>query len=76
MDGVKVGCPVYFDGGNYGHVAIQSQRRGYLISTDAPTPDYIGEVPYEWFTEHWGKKLLGWADHFCGHDLVLTDCPK
>jgi len=76
LKGIKVGAPIYFDGGAYGHIVLQSKRAGYVISTDAPTPDYIGEVPYSWFEKHWGYKLLGWADHFCGQDLVLTDYPK
>lgn len=70
-----IGAPHFWDE-HYGHVALQSAKKGYIISTDAPTPDYIGEVPLSWIGKHWGKTYLGWASHYNGQDLHLTKMPS
>jgi hypothetical protein len=70
-----IGAPHFWDE-HYGHVALQSDRKGYVISTDAPTNNFVGEVPIDWFTKHWGKKYLGWASVYNDVDLVLKDMPK
>jgi len=76
MSKIPVGAPIFFDGGLYGHVCLQSSRKGYVISTDAPTADYIGEVPLNWFVTHWGKKVLGWASQYNDVDLQLNKFPE
>ena len=69
LDTAPIGAPVFFSGGQYGHVALMSDKKGILISTDAPTRDYIGEVPVSYFTKKWGKTLLGWASMYNGEML-------
>jgi hypothetical protein len=75
MSKCPIGSPVFFSGGLYGHVAMQSDRVGVLISTDAPSAGYIGEVRTEYFTQKWGKELLGWASQYNDIDLQLGKMP-
>jgi len=71
-----IGSPHFFDGGLYGHVVLQSGKKGIVIGTDAPTNNYVGEVPLDWFVQHWGKKYLGWASVYNDVQLQLKDMPK
>jgi len=71
-----VGAPHFFDGGLYGHVVLQSGKKGIVIGTDAPTNNYVGEVSLTWFAKHWGKKYLGWASVYNDVQLQLKDMPK
>jgi len=71
-----IGAPIFFDGGQYGHVVLQSGKKGIVIGTDAPTNNYVGEVPLTWFATHWGKKVLGWASMYNDVQLQLKDMPK
>jgi len=71
-----IGAPHFFAGGQYGHVVLQSDKKGVVISTDAPTTDYIGEVPVIWFSQHWGKKYLGWASNYNNTNLQLKEMPQ
>lgn len=70
-----IGAPHFWDTG-YGHVALQSDKKGIVISTDAPNPTHVGEVPLEWITKHWGKKYLGWASVYNDVELQLLDMPQ
>lgn len=72
----SIGAPHFFGGGQYGHVALQSDRIGIVISTDAPTPDFIGEVRLDYFVKKWGKTYLGWASNYNDVDLDLTTLPS
>ena len=76
MSKAPIGAPVFFAGGLYGHVAMQSDRVGVLISTDAPSAGYIGKVRTEYFTTKWGKELLGWASQYNDVDLQLGKMPR
>ena len=71
-----IGAPHFFDGGLYGHVVLQSDKKGIVIGTDAPVADYVGEVPLNWFAKHWGKKYLGWSSVYNDESLQLKDMPK
>jgi len=71
-----IGAVHFWDGGLYGHVAMQSDKKGVVIGTDSPQPDFIGEVRIEWFEKHWGKKYLGWASQYNDVDLQLTKMPS
>ena len=71
-----VGSPHFFQGGNFGHVCLQSDKKGVVISTDAPVTNYVGEVPLDWFVKHWGKKYLGWASVYNDVELQLKDMPQ
>jgi len=70
-----IGAPHFWDDG-YGHVALQSDRAGVVISTDAPSAGYIGEERIEWFASRWGKKYLGWASQYNDVDLQLGKMPS
>ena len=71
-----IGAPHFFAGGQYGHVVLQSDKKGVVISTDAPANNYVGEVSVEWFVKHWGKKYLGWASVYNDTELQLSEMPK
>ena len=71
-----IGAPHFWSGGLHGHVALQSDRKGYVISTDAPVTNYVGTVVLNWFHEHWGKVYLGWASNYDGFDLQLGAMPS
>ena len=75
MSKAPIGAPVFFAGGLYGHVAMQSDQVGVLISTDAPSAGYIGKVRTEYFTTKWGKELLGWASQYNDVNLQLGKMP-
>jgi hypothetical protein len=71
-----VGVVHFYDGGPYGHVVIQSDKKGIVIGTDAPVTDYVGEVPVTWFAQHWGKKYLGWSDYYNDTQLHVKTMPS
>lgn len=71
-----IGAVHFYEGGNYGHVVIQSDKKGIVIGTDAPVTDYVGEVPVMWFVQHWGKKYLGWSDYYNDTNLQLGTMPS
>jgi hypothetical protein len=73
---IPVAAPIFFEGGQYGHVVLQSDKKGIVIGTDAPVNNYVGEVPLDWFVTHWGKKILGWASMYNDVELQLKDMPK
>jgi len=76
MTNVPVGAPIFFEIGKFGHVVLQSDKKGYVISTDAPKSDFVGEVPLEWFKKHWGVEPLGWASVYNDTKLQLEVLPK
>lgn len=55
------GVPVFFSGGNYGHVAY-SAGAGKVYSTDAPIRGRVGLVDIDWFHRNWNYTLLGWTE--------------
>jgi hypothetical protein len=54
------GAPVFWSGGQYGHVAL-SLGNGYVRSTDAAGRGLVGTRPIDWFEKNWGQKYLGWT---------------
>lgn len=76
-DSAPVGAPHFWVSPTFGHVALQSDRKGYIYSTDAPQSDYVGEVPLTWISRHWKRqRYVGWASQFQGVDLDLKVMPK
>jgi hypothetical protein len=71
-----IGAPHFWLGGAFGHVALQSDKKGIVISTDSPATNRVGEVPIDYFAKHWGKKYAGWASNYMKQDLTLTEMPK
>lgn len=62
---VPAGVPVYWSGGQYGHVAL-STGGGRIISTDFPKRGYIGTGTISGLTSAWRKPLLGWTEDING----------
>jgi hypothetical protein len=58
---VPAGVPVYWGGGQFGHVAL-STGGGHIISTDFPTSGRIGASTISALTSAWHKPLLGWTE--------------
>jgi hypothetical protein len=71
-----VGAPHFWSGGQYGHIALQSNIRGYVLSTDAPVGDLIGRVQIGWFRKRWGYKYLGWTTELQNRKLPLGQMPR
>lgn len=55
------GAPHFWAVGEFGHVALQSRKKGYVYSTDAPVMDKVGVVSLNWFKRRWGATYLGWS---------------
>ena len=72
---IPVGAPVFFEGGEFGHVALASGIPGFVWSTDAPKADRIGLVHMSWFARRWRYRYLGWADQFQNQKLPLKGRP-
>lgn len=71
-----VGAPHFWLDNKYGHVALQSEIKGKIITIDLPKRNFIGEVPFNTVSKKWGMTYLGWASNYMGHDLKLKDMPK
>lgn len=71
-----IGAPHFWFDHKYGHVALQSDIKGRIITIDLPKRDYIGEVAFEEVSKKWGMTYLGWASNYMGYDLKLKDMPK
>jgi hypothetical protein len=60
-----VGAPVWFTGGDHGHVAIVSKYVNgvpYIISTDFPVQGKVGEAPLSQIIHSWGNLTYrGWS---------------
>lgn len=68
-----VGAPHFWAVGKYGHVALQSNIKGMVLSTDAPVKDKVGRVSLFWFGKHWNAKYLGWSTEFQNKNLPLEN---
>jgi hypothetical protein len=55
-----VGAPVYYRGGQYGHIAICTAP-GRIRSTDCQGAGKVSEVNLDWPEKAWGYPYLGWA---------------
>lgn len=62
------GVPVYWAGGEHGHVAI-SVGGGKVRSTDYPTKGKVGEVGIADLTRMWHLTYRGWGPDFAGHPI-------
>ena len=62
------GVPVYWAGGDHGHVAI-SVGGGRVRSTDYPTKGRVGEVGIAELTRMWHLTYRGWGPDFGGHPI-------
>lgn len=66
-----VGAPHFWEGGKFGHVALQSRFKGYVWTTDVPKGK-IGLVHLSLIEEMWGYKYLGWSAELQNKVLPLN----
>lgn len=67
-----IGAPMYFSGGNYGHIAIYVGN-GKVRSTDVGGAGRMGTASIEWFRIHWGYSYLGWTGDIADRDIDFVD---
>ncbi len=67
-----VGAPVYFSGGQYGHIAIYVGD-GRVRSTDAGGAGRMATVSIGWFATHWGYNYLGWTGDIANRQIDFDD---
>lgn len=58
-----VGALFFFRGGRYGHVALGTDGRGGIRSTDWPARGMVGETTVDELAKAWGYEPLGWAEN-------------
>ena len=63
------GATHFWKGGKFGHVAIQSDKPGYVWTTDLPVKDTVGRIHYTEVEKAWGSIYLGWTTQLNGVDL-------
>lgn len=69
-----LGAPMYYEGGNYGHVVINSQANTERIrGTDMPSSGVVSEDVIAWVENNWGYRYLGWTGDINGVDLPLGE---
>ena len=71
-----IGAVHYYRGGKYGHIVIQSEKKGRVWGTDLPTTNKIGFHTRLLPVGRWNYKYLGWASWLNGFELPLKDMPK
>jgi hypothetical protein len=55
------GAPVFYKGGQYGHIAL-SMGGGKIRSTDCTSTYDVSTVDLSWCENHWGYPYLGWTE--------------
>lgn len=67
-----LGAPLYYEGGQYGHVVINRQAdTNGIRGTDMPSSGVVGEDVIAWVENHWGYRYLGWTGDINSVDLPL-----
>lgn len=67
-----LGAPVFFIGGQYGHIAI-SRGNWMVRSTDAGGRGVVADRHVDWFRVNWGHRYLGWTTDLGGVDIKGLD---
>lgn len=65
---IPIGAPVYFQGGQHGHIAIYVGG-GMVRSTDAGGAGRMATVPLDWFRSAWGYPYAGWSADLGGQNI-------
>jgi hypothetical protein len=68
-----VGAPLFYSGGQYGHIVINTEAPKYMRGTDMPSTGEVSESDIDWPVRHWGQTYLGWAEDLNGVDLPIGD---
>ena len=61
LSGWTLGALVFYEGGEYGHVAICAEDSGVIFSTDLPNLGKVGRVDVNAPVKDWGMTLLGYT---------------
>jgi hypothetical protein len=67
------GAPMFYSGGQYGHIVIDNAKADGMRSTDNPSSGRVGETDVDWPVRAWGQTYLGWTEDLNGVDLPLGD---
>lgn len=61
LSGWTLGALVFYEGGEYGHVAICAEDSGVIFTTDLPNKGKVGRVDVNAPVKDWGMTLLGYT---------------
>jgi hypothetical protein len=73
---IPIGAVLYYRGGKYGHIVIQSELKNKVWGTDLPVSNKIGLHHRNLPVNRWRYQYLGWASWLNGHELPLKELPK
>jgi N-acetylmuramoyl-L-alanine amidase len=70
------GAPVFYAGGNYGHIALSLGKRR-IRSTDCRSSGRVTDTVLSWPEHAWGQRYLGWTETLNGVAIpFLRDDPQ
>jgi hypothetical protein len=67
------GAPLFFRGGNYGHIVIADPDHEGMRSTDCHSSGDVSDDDIGWTERTWGYDYLGWTGDLNGVTLPLGD---
>jgi hypothetical protein len=67
------GAPLFYSGGKYGHIVINTEEPNDMRGTDMPSSGNVSEDDIDWPVRNWGQTYLGWAEDLNGVDLPLGE---
>lgn len=70
-----IGACHFYEGGKYGHIVIQSDKKNKVWGTDLPTTNKIGLHHRNLPVRRWKYKYLGWTDWLNGEELPIKGMP-
>lgn len=73
---IPAGALIYYKGGKYGHICIQSNLKNKVYGTDLPLADRVGLHHINLPTRRWGYKYLGWSNWLNGVELKMGGKPE
>jgi surface antigen len=56
------GVPVFFKGGNFGHIAVATGTKQNIVTTDYPNKGYVNISTIDKICSAWGYTYLGWSE--------------
>ena len=68
-----IGAPVFYSGGQYGHIVFNTEGPDDIRGTDMPSSGQVSEDDTNWPVRNWGQTYLGWTEDLNGVDLPLED---
>jgi hypothetical protein len=66
------GAPMFYKGGQYGHIVISRGDGELMRSTDCTSTGRVSNEDLDWIVTHWGRDYLGWTEDLNGVRLPLT----